>query len=310
MARIYKLIENIEGRKRFSRYNPKYIITRIFEHLIKSIKGEIVSEYMLPNGQILSLPVGHALPFILARFPKYAENLKELANECGIKYHNNFSIIDIGANVGDSVLIIDKNQAKIYCIEGDDFYYKFLELNTIKRKNVVRFNCFIGAPENNNGNYEVIRTNGSASLLLTSTVKKHSWKTLSVLTENVAPDIKLVKIDTDGFDGFIIKESIEWLEKFKPILFFEFDPLLLKIQNFNPLEIFELLKKCGYIKLLFYEKDGRFMEDVKIIDTERLTFLTSYFDSSKNGKKNTYSDVCAFSESDNDIYLKMKDKNI
>jgi FkbM family methyltransferase len=40
------------------------------------------------------------------------------------------TVLDVGANVGDSALqILDAVDARILCVEGDDFYLDFLDLN-------------------------------------------------------------------------------------------------------------------------------------------------------------------------------------
>ena len=69
-------------------------------------------------GSTLRLPLSHALPFFRRMFPLYSDNLGRIAAQLFIKF-GTFRVIDIGANVGDTVAVIHQYAPlPILCIEG------------------------------------------------------------------------------------------------------------------------------------------------------------------------------------------------
>ena len=87
----------------------------------------------------LILPPKHLFTYFKTRYVNYDKYLNKVVN----KIEHNQTVIDIGANVGDSLLqIINKNKyLNYYCIEGDNFFFEYLKKNVenlqpkIKKKN-------------------------------------------------------------------------------------------------------------------------------------------------------------------------------
>ena len=84
-----------------------------------------IDQKTLINGQELVLPPGHLLTLYNYIYPKYDKFISELV----VNINENESVIDIGANVGDTLVrLIDSNsKPNYYSIEADEFFFKYLK---------------------------------------------------------------------------------------------------------------------------------------------------------------------------------------
>lgn len=78
----------------------------------------------------LLMPLEHALPDYRVSFPDYGANLGRIARRVVHKYPT-ATIVDIGANIGDSAAIIHHyaGRAAILCIEPSEEYFHYLVQN-------------------------------------------------------------------------------------------------------------------------------------------------------------------------------------
>lgn len=140
-------------------------------------------------------------------------------------------IIDVGANIGDTVVLCRMAGccAEIIAIEPSEQYFSFLEANKkalphfFQRVRTIR--AFIGPPGTV---LSLIENKGTASVLPNRTDGDFIAGTLSntpvVSLENITNSpVSLVKIDTDGYDSIILSSSIDFLKLNKPILWVEVD---------------------------------------------------------------------------------------
>jgi hypothetical protein len=80
--------------------------------------------------------LSHDLAFNIKNYPTYNKNLGLVAEILSKKYLS-LNIIDVGANVGDSVVIIqDKINANFLCIEGNPKFIPLLKENQKNLKNI------------------------------------------------------------------------------------------------------------------------------------------------------------------------------
>jgi hypothetical protein len=84
------------------------------------------------HGQEIAMNLSHDLPFNIKQYPTYSQNLGEVAAIIAKKYPE-FSVIDVGANVGDSAAIV-QHQVKVpvLCIEGNPKFLPLLKQNSQK----------------------------------------------------------------------------------------------------------------------------------------------------------------------------------
>jgi tRNA G46 methylase TrmB len=119
----------------------KKILIKIFNYFYTKIRNSylfrnVTRNYNYKNFSIL-LPINHMLPDYQKANPKYDKLLPIVS-----KYINqNEMIIDIGANVGDTLAaMVDENPNPIYlCIEPEDEYYSYLLKNVdiIKKRYLI-----------------------------------------------------------------------------------------------------------------------------------------------------------------------------
>jgi FkbM family methyltransferase len=166
------------------------------------------------------LPANHLLPVYQRTCPKYDRFLPHLA-----KYVNaDESIVDIGANVGDTLAgMADKNPNSTYiCIEPDDSFFELLEENiekikkSIKDLEVISIKALVGK---NISNVSLDGKGGTKHAVLNNGGGLKSLP-LDELIPN-ALKVRILKSDVDGFDYDVIDSSISVIQKHNPILFFE-----------------------------------------------------------------------------------------
>ena len=73
-------------------------------------------------------------------------------------------------------------------------------------------------------------------------------------------NVRLLKIDTDGYDLRVIRGARRLLKATKPVLFFEYSPdHMAAVGEHQPMRVFDELGDLGYDRLLFYDNFGRFV---------------------------------------------------
>lgn len=169
------------------------------------------------------LPYYNDIPRCKKLFKKYDRFLPFLATY--IK--NNETIVDIGANVGDSLAgMIEENENCSYlCIEADEYFFDFLckniEIikNEIKSTKIFLNNSLVGK---NITNVSLEGTRGTKHAVIDSGGKIQSKPLDEIISMYPGIDnIRLIKSDVDGFDYDVINSSLEIIQKYKPLIFFE-----------------------------------------------------------------------------------------
>ena len=122
--------------------------------------------------------------------------------------------------------------------------------------------------------------------------------TLDHLLNSKYGDIQfdLIKIDTDGFDFKVIRGTKECLQKWHPLLFFEWDKAYCKEQGEDPLSIFPILDELGYKECILFDNFGNVFANV---DTNNTALLKSYIDNTIGDGLPFYYDVLAIPNNGN-----------
>jgi FkbM family methyltransferase len=235
-------------------------------------------------------------------FENYDKNLARLVKKVQEKF-NDMSVIDVGANVGDSVAIIRQlTDVPIICIEGDEKYFRLLEANIKQFTDVTAINSFLGEkPEIINGS--LTHDSGTLKIDLSNINHKISINTLDHLIEQeptLFNKCKILKIDTDGFDFKILRGATQLIKEFAPVLFFEYSEQHYREAGDNGLLLFKLLKENGYDHLAFYDHTGRFMIAADINNHDLIKQMHYYI--SNYNSTIPYLDIAAFKANDKDIF--------
>lgn len=168
---------------------------------------------------VIEVPTSH--PSVTAR---QAQPLRDRA--IGIiaaaveQRHGPATIIDVGANVGDTAAIIASSarRSELVLVEPSDYFAALLQRNIEQLPNRCRVvRCLVGVADQG----ELRHWGGTAVFEPRSTgAVGYDVKRLDELG---AGDVRLVKIDTDGYDFAIIESHGAWLGETGPALFYEVD---------------------------------------------------------------------------------------
>lgn len=257
------------------------------------------------DGSSLLLPFSHELPVYRSLFPEYSANLGRIARV--VQEHHPGTIVDIGANVGDSVAIIRwHSDAPILCVEGDSVYLPYLATNTARFADVEIEPSYV-ATTSDARSYTVERFGGTARIVPLADLvvdgsdtggSTHKRLTVeaSPLEEVLSrhpnlPQPSLLKIDTDGNDPGIIQSAAPLIARTHPTIFFEFDPRLVEeITGNDGTEVFSLLDELGYRDLLLFANTGPLLCRVHSRERSLLGDLAAFVGASQPIE---YFDICA-----------------
>ena len=212
------------------------------------------------NNKKLILPPDHLLSFYHKIYPSYDKYLENF-----IKDKNNLNIIDIGANVGDTLLRILSDNNNYFCIEPNDYFLKYLKinvnnnLNAHKNTNIKIIFDLVGEElegylDNKNGTATLTKETKNSK----KNKKKYSKKLDQIILSNKINKVDIIKSDTDGYDINVLKSGIETIKKDKPILFFEY--LNIKSSQLtNYINFITELKFIGYNKFIIIDNYGEIL---------------------------------------------------
>ncbi len=171
----------------------------------------------------------HPLTIYRARFPLYDMFIPAVCKSL------NGTIVDIGANVGDTMAaILDSNpNLNVLCAEPDDQFFTILERNRIAIDGSDRVKTLKVFLSNSQENYKIVKNTTQSTGHIEKVEGNNATTrclTFSQFLEEgntIAPS--LVKTDTDGFDAQILDSiaiHIQGHPECRPILFFEMQTYL------------------------------------------------------------------------------------
>ena len=239
----------------------------------------------IENKKII-LPPGHLLPLYESLYPKYDKFLPTVI--CNIK--ENEAIIDIGANIGDTLfrLLNINTKPYYYCIEADNLFFEYLQknkrsLDTNIQNKIVLIKSLVGDQLKGN----LSETTTGTKSLIESDLGIKSKKLDDIIMEYKIKNIKLIKVDVDGFDYNILFSAINELKINKPDVFFEYMPLD-ELGKKNYLRLIEKLNKIGYSNWTMLDNYGSVIFENKgyaeVVDKTKSAVI----------KKNIFDIYCKF----------------
>jgi FkbM family methyltransferase len=176
-------------------------------------------------------------------------------------------VVDIGANIGHYTLIAARivgDTGRVFAFEPDPHNYGLLVKN-------IEMNGFSNVTAVNKA---VSKEPGTITLYLDKyNLGGHSFSQENVLisagevsvettslddflaTEGAAARVDLIKMDTQGAEGFIIEGAQRVLEENEPVMFMELWPFGLRNAGYDPATLIVNLEKLGY-KFKVIDRDG------------------------------------------------------
>lgn len=227
-------------------------------------KNHLVSAHLY--GHDLLMPAEHPLASTLAAFPQYNRPLA-LAGQAIAEIADANSplvVIDVGANIGETIAIIEERCPGIgryLCIEADQNIAELCRMNHKGNDRVQVKQSFIGE---NEGDAVWLKDDGRAnpSTKLAGQDELPYCDRLVRLDTIAAPFaesigmISLIKIDTEGYDFSVMRSAPKLLHRYKPALYFEWYPELLRGLEELVWSGFEYLESAGYSHFTFFTNKG------------------------------------------------------
>lgn len=202
--------------------------------------------YKIGKNEIL-LPIKHPLPTYRKQHRLYDKFLPVL---CSVISENGI-IIDVGANVGDTVAAIAQTCGnQIIAIEGYEPYFDILKMNIEKlgigdRVEIVH--AIVGTQVGS-----LVAHNGTASLSPDGDQHPYRLDEILIGKDN---EIILIKVDTDGYDYDVLLSGLITIENSKPILFWEGGTS--DVGKF--LSLYSELQMLGYNKYWVFDNFGNIL---------------------------------------------------
>ncbi|MBM3415181.1 MAG: FkbM family methyltransferase [Bacteroidetes bacterium] len=219
------------------------------------------------------------------------------------KKYPGMTVIDVGANVGDTIAVLKSvADVPVIAIEGDEISYSFLEKNTKQFSGVSLIKTFLSdKPQETTVNFD--KDGWNATIIPDEQGSTRvSFRTLDEVvsfSENDKVDIKLLKVDVEGFDTIVLRGAFDTIKKNKPVLFFEYNRTNMKAINEDGLPTVMSFAGYGYNKIVFFDHKGTLVLATEMKNEEVITSLHDYISSSKNLMG--YYDIAIFHEQDNDV---------
>lgn len=222
---------------------------------------------------------------------------------CIFDKYKDLTVLDIGANVGDTIAVIKSAvDIPIIGVEGDAISYGFLEKNTAQFQQVTIIKEFLGEKSQT---LQVALEKGGWNTTLVPSETSGNQLTLKTLDEVLAEHrlsnltLKLLKVDTEGFDTIILRGAFALIQRHKPVLYFEYNKSNMDAIKEDGLSTLLSLEKYGYRKVLFFDNRGRYMLTAPITNQTLIKELHYYADESNS--EIVYYDLCLFHEEDEDL---------
>lgn len=157
------------------------------------------------------------------------------------------TVIDIGANIGYYMLMIEKHighQGRLILVEPSPENLPELKINIEKNEfsNVVLHEIAIG---NRSG---IIGIKSGINSGITDKSHGRYQVKIKTLDSIVKEKVDFLKIDVEGFEGQVLEGAKEILRRYRPILFLEIHPHILKRYEFSSKSIITFLK--NYYEIL------------------------------------------------------------
>jgi FkbM family methyltransferase len=238
----------------------------------------------------------------MALYPEYSQNLPRLVSVASTKYPD-LRLIDVGANVGDTAWFVRAvSGAPILCVEGNPDFFTYLRQNTRNLQGVEIEESFLGDDESSD--YALISKEGTARLAAAPPIPGvgaiRTRPLDDVLADHQAfSSAKVLKSDTDGFEGSVLRGASVLLQEAKPIIFVEFDPALFDRQGQTSMGFIQQMTDLGYSRALVYDAFGYLMFGLSLDQRDVLEGLVAYL---RHKKGLPYVDLAVFHECDRDLY--------
>lgn len=222
------------------------------------------------------MPKAHTITFNLANYPYYNSNLQRIVQQYEQYQQNKFVVVDVGANIGDTLLMLRQvTSAPVHCFEGNDYYFDLLSKNTQGIPNAFLHKAMLSStPGSTNMKSEM--GYGTAELVAGNT--QVQFDSLDNFFANKFPGdrVGVLKTDTDGYDIKILYGAANLLTTQRPVVFLEYDRTLFEKNGDDGTTFFNFMKQHNYNGVLVYDNYGKLVCVTHLDQEQTIASLHSY----------------------------------
>ena len=207
-----------------------------------------------------TLNLNEGIDLSLYIFGKFEFEIINTATKLNFEDIADNSILDIGANIGaHSLQLANKfDNIKIYAVEPTNFAYNKLILNLNNNKLVIKnvlprqvflSNNFKNKPRKiySSWNLASSKNTHKKHFGVSKGLKNASTSSLdNFIKKNNITNIKLIKLDVDGYELEVLKSGKNFFKKNKPYIIMEFAPYLYPEFGYNYKDLIKLIDFFGY----------------------------------------------------------------
>jgi FkbM family methyltransferase len=257
------------------------------------------------GGFEIKAPVDDPLYESYAAHPGYNSEIGRMASAICSRYPDMMAV-DVGANIGDTAAIIrGACPAPIVCVEGDRALAGILAENVAQLGDVRLVHCYLD--ERREERPVNIAKAGWNSTLAPAVADAPGAVVAFSTLDDVIDDadharIKLLKVDTEGYEKRVLRGARNLLRDGRPAVLFEHNRDALSCIEEDGTEIFSELRDLGYRSTLFWDNTGRFLLGTSLNETGMIADLHDYVAyAGRSLGCIYYLDVCAFHEDDGNL---------
>lgn len=218
-------------------------------------------------------------------------------------FYPDMTLIDVGANVGDTIAVV-KTQVDIPVIgvEGDEVTYSYLKRNSKLFSDIELVNTFLGEKtEEMKVSFE--KSGWNATIIPGEKGEQQiSFKTLDAVIADGNfnnRNLKLLKVDVEGFDTIVLRGAWDIIHKHKPVVFLEYNRQNMISIREEGLSTLMAFKDAGYNRIVFFDHKGTLILATSLKNSAEVKYLHEYASSPKN--LIGYYDICLFHEQDDSL---------
>lgn len=220
------------------------------------------------HGFNATLNPGNIYPEIALNNPLFNAALVETTQWLYANKGRKIVMVDVGAAYGDTVMLLEQRcpqmVARYICIDGSDEFYPLLVANTRQFLHVDAINALLASDVSEIPSLR--KTHGGTAACIGDAAA--SATTLDTLMLGLQASVDLLKIDVDGFDGEVLAGAEKLILQDRPIIVFEWHPVLWDKVGNRTDRPFHVLERCGYATLMWFDNCGEFSHFSPVNDAE------------------------------------------
>jgi FkbM family methyltransferase len=252
------------------------------------------------RGKTMYIPLSHPLAFNVSMNPHY-DGVIERISDFIRKRDRKLIYIDVGANIGDTILFCNPTEEdQILGIDADELYLDYFRKNLDHLPNVqfIRAICastddqLVGTVKRDQGTAKIVEDEERISLTIKLDTIIQEYQKFN--------ELNFLKVDTDGYDFEVIKGARDIIARKMPAVLFECE--VNENENFTEqfISTMQFFREIGYKSTLLYDNFGYLFGRFYLDNISNFRYPLFY----QLNRKEYYYDILVMPESQLQKFLK------